>query len=239
MLKIIKTIDGDPIDTNYKGVPYQFNLDNVTECNALFGRYNYDELKFLLRYMTEGGVFVDIGANSGLYTQFLTARSPRISHIIAIEPNPRMVARIKKNVSLLQSNDKALGNYVSVEECAVGESVGCGFLGLERGPGEAHVISNPNQYSIPIRIRPLFDILVENNIDHINGLKIDVEGYEDIALIPFFNNAPRTLYPRAIVIEHSSQREWKSNVLHKLYDLGYREIGRTRANALLEFNAET
>lgn len=238
LLKIIRYIDASPIDTFYHGVPFQFNLDNTTERQALFGRYNYVELTWLLQYMQINGVFVDIGANSGLYTQFIAARAPQNTHVVAIEPNPKMVARIQKNLSLIPLANHGVSNRVSIEPYAVGRSAESAFLGLEHGFGEAHVVDHEDENTIPIRVLPLLDILEENKIDYINGLKIDIEGYEDVALVPFFKDAPRKMYPRAIVIEHTSQDHWKVDVLRMLGDLGYREVARTRGNALLELGVE-
>jgi len=38
------------------------------------------------------------------------------------------------------------------------------------------------------------------------GLKIDIEGHEDKALVPFLLNAPKTLLPNKIVIEQPSKK---------------------------------
>ena len=42
----------------------------------------------------------------------------------------------------------------------------------------------------------LIDILQKNNINYITNLKIDIEGYEDRALKPFFDKASKKLYPK-------------------------------------------
>ena len=45
-------------------------------------------------------------------------------------------------------------------------------------------------------------ILADAAVDHVDALKIDIEGFEDRVLTPFFKDAPQGLWPRAIVIEH-------------------------------------
>jgi FkbM family methyltransferase len=235
LVKLIVYMGVREVITLYKGVPYAFNLDNTTESKAVFGRYNETELSFLLTAMHKPGLFLDIGANSGFYTQYLAAKSPLPSTIIAIEPNPKMVERIERNLDLLKSAKMGFGNTVLIEKCAVGGSTGTVSLGLESGFGMAHVISEPTKDSIEVPMLTLMQIIKKHDVKYINCLKIDVEGYEDAALVPFFNEAPVGLFPRVIVIEHTSQDEWHTNILSLLAQIGYRETGRTRSNCLLRF----
>ena len=51
-------------------------------------------------------------------------------------------------------------------------------------------------------------ILDDAGVDHVDALKIDVEGFEDRVLTGFFKDAPQSLWPRAVVIEHLSRNEW-------------------------------
>ena len=52
-------------------------------------------------------------------------------------------------------------------------------------------------------------------------------------VIPFFKDAPRTLWPRAVVIEHLSANEWLEDCLADMRARGYVETGKTRSNTLL------
>ena len=67
----------------------------------------------------------------------------------------------------------------------------------------------------------------------VDALKIDIEGFEDRALIAFFNEAPPVLWPRVVVIEHLSRDEWQQDCIADMIARGYREAGRTRSNTLL------
>ena len=58
--------------------------------------------------------------------------------------------------------------------------------------------------------------------------------WEDRALIPFFKEAPPSLWPRAVVIEHLSRDEWQQDCVADMIARGYREAGRTRSNTLLK-----
>jgi len=52
-------------------------------------------------------------------------------------------------------------------------------------------------------------------------------------LIGFFREAPSSLWPRAIVIEHLSRDEWQDDCLADMVARGYLETGKTRSNTLL------
>jgi hypothetical protein len=64
------------------------------------------------------------------------------------------------------------------------------------------------------------------------AMKIDVEGAEPQVLLPFFQTAPRTLWPALIVLERGDSR-WDVDLIGALQGLGYRQDSATRLNAIL------
>ena len=52
-------------------------------------------------------------------------------------------------------------------------------------------------------------------------------------LTGFFREAPPSLWPRAVVIEHLSRNEWQDDCIADMRARGYAETGRTRSNTLL------
>ena len=64
-------------------------------------------------------------------------------------------------------------------------------------------------------------------------MKIDIEGFEDKALFPYFKTLDKKLYPRLILMEDSSQKDWDKNILEWLLNNGYNVISRTRGNVLI------
>jgi hypothetical protein len=74
--------------------------------------------------------------------------------------------------------------------------------------------------------------LKSQNINKIDALKIDIEGFEDRALFPFFDEAPESLWPTCIVIEPNST-SWEKDILSRLETLGYARTGKTRGNVIL------
>lgn len=223
-----------PVETRFHGVPFEFNFDNPTEQKALFGHYNLTEVEFVIAAARQAvPVFVDVGANSGFFTQIFLFHATPQARALAIEPNPRMCQRIERNVRLIADRLREKSQVLNIENCAVGDQAAAMHLDLSAGFGAAHVVEAPTDNSIEVRIVPLVDIVTSHGLDHIDLLKIDVEGFEDRVLMPFFAAAPRTLFPRRIIIEHTSDGDWQGDLWGALEAAGYREETRTRGNLLL------
>jgi FkbM family methyltransferase len=221
-----------PVMTDFRGIPFILNLDNTTEQKALFGHYDLIELDFLKAAVADQAdpVFVDIGANSGFYTQNFLALGKGRS--LSIEPNPDMRARVLDNYAYLQQKSKQVGTLL-LEECAIGAEKGRLYLDLSKGYGGAHIVSEPNANTFTVDIEPLDILLDKNNITYIDILKIDVEGYEDRALVPFITHTEPARLPRHIIMEHTSADCWEHDLLGLLQDKGYRLVTKTRGNLLL------
>lgn len=224
-----------PFEVDIQGAPFLIHFDNETERKSIFNNYNIREVEFLkLACSKPGSVFVDIGANSGYFTQILSLSMPSDGMVVAIEPNPQMTERLKTNLALVPDAVRAKSATISIVESAVGATTGSAQLMLPSGPnsfGRAYIGSSTE--GVTVKISTLQDILSTAGATAISALKIDIEGHEDKALKPFLENAPRELLPRAIVIEHTSNDEWDDDVLLLLKEAGYQETGRTRGNALL------
>lgn len=150
--------------------------------------------------------------------------------VIAIEPNPTMANRLRENIRLNGLD------CIIVREVAVGEAhglaadqFGAGDHGL-RGYGRVEASTAIDQ---PISMLPLLSIVRDAGIDRIDVLKIDIEGYEDQALKPFFNDAPQGLWPHIVAIEDSHRSRWESNVIDRLLSTGYRTVARGRVDHIL------
>jgi FkbM family methyltransferase len=147
------------------------------------------------------------------------------ARILAIEPDPLIRERLQVNLALSR-----FGN-VTISSDAVGEAEGeAGFVRDTGNLGESHVDADG---ALRVKMRPLAATLSEAGIAQMDALKIDIEGYEDRALIPFFREWPAQGRPRAIVIEHVHPGQWRSDVMAVLAGLGYQSQGVTEYNTLL------
>jgi FkbM family methyltransferase len=222
-----------------KNVPFNFYNDNLTGIKVYFGRNEVKEINFIKNNSPDKSVFIDIGSNMGLYTQniaFLNSLNREIK-IISIEPNPINVDRLKKNIALLKSKIKNINNLVKVVQCAVGKDNYKKKLDFSNGLANGYIPSNKSiNNTIRVNCKKLYDIIKEENIKYITNLKIDIEGYEDRALIPFFNTAKKSLFPKNILLEHSSSKFWEKDLIKFLIKKGYKVVFKNKSNLALTLN---
>ncbi len=217
------------VDSEIRNIKYRLNIaDNPTDAKVLLSSKEYDnpELHYLSK--TDGNVFLDIGANTGYYSLTLAQRG--FSKILAIEPNPVTLKRLEYNIQL---NDFA--KVITVVPLCIGEGGDVPFYFDESNLGSAslHQIEQGlKPFMVPSK--PLVDIVKEAGIDKIDGLKIDIEGYEDKALLPFFEQSPKSLWPTIIVMEDCNQTRWETDIYQYLLDGKYQLVKKTRGNAIIE-----
>ena len=231
MSRLVNLMRAGPVDVQYQGGSFRFyHLASATERGALFNPdYNLDELSFLRSYTPDGGVFVDIGANVGTYALTLANKVGKGGTVLAVEPHPVAHAR-------LAFNHTASGfSQVKLVAAAAGPSNGELLIETDGDNlGASHVVNGqPSGRAIRVPALTLQQILADAGVAKVDALKIDVEGFEDRVLIGFFAQAPQTLWPRAVVIEHLSRNEWQQDCIDDMIARGYREERKTRSNTLL------
>jgi FkbM family methyltransferase len=233
--RLVNLLRRGPVDVAYQGAAFRFyHQASATERGALFNPdYNLEELDFLRAHTPPGGVFVDVGANVGTYAMVLARSVGKTGKVIAIEPHPVTHARLAFN--------RTASGFTQVALVAAAAGPSDGELMIETDGdnlGASRIVSgepNGNDKSNAIRAPSLRlqRILAEAAVDHVDALKIDVEGFEDRVLTGFFKNAPPSLWPRAVVIEHLSRGEWQDDCIADMRARGYAEAGKTRSNSLL------
>jgi FkbM family methyltransferase len=212
--------------------------DNGCEKNLLFTPQMYEppEREELAREIAGVSgrpfVFVDIGANVGLFSLFVAATA-HAARILAIEPEPGNFARLAFNIA---ANP---GLPITPLALALGETEGTARILLNaRDRGGTRMAAAGAEAAgtlaggVEVRCRSLVAVVRDAGLTGIDALKIDVEGAEDKVLVPFFRDAPAALWPGLIVIEDSSA-EWASDLFALLASKGYRVSSRSRQNVML------
>ena len=231
MSAIINLLRAGPLDVQYQGASFRFyHQASATERGALLNPdYNIEELDFLRQHTPPGGVFVDVGANVGTYAMPMARHVGERGIVIAVEPHPVTHARLAFN--------NAASRFTQVKLVAAAAGDTDGELMIETDGdnlGASHIVAgDASARAIKVPSLRLQRILEQSGASHVDALKIDIEGYEDRALMPFFRDAPQTLWPRAVVIEHLSKDEWLADCIADMLARGYAQAGRTRSNTLL------
>lgn len=187
--KLVFSLKKGPLDIYFRNCCYRiFGENNLIEYGILLDpNYNYSDLEFLLNGANDDSNFVDLGSNIGLYSQPLALTSPN-GKVISIDANPLMEARLSFNFQA-----SAIKNIQFVLS-AVSDKIGKGSLKIRKD--DIAIVAIDENIQSDIRINTLKNIIKEKNIQSIYGLKIDIEGHEDKALVPFLLNSPETLLPK-------------------------------------------
>jgi len=229
--RVINLLREGPVDVQYQGASFRFyHQFSATERGALLNPdYNLEELDFLRSHVPAGGAFVDIGANVGTYAMPLARHVGPAGKVIAVEPHPVTFARLAFN--------RTASGFEQATLVAAAASDSDGELLIETDGdnlGASHIVTSAATASaVKVPALRLQRILQEAGISIVDALKIDVEGFEDRALIGFFADAPQELWPRAVVIEHLSRDEWQQDCIADMITRGYRETGKNRSNTFL------
>lgn len=140
--------------------------------NIYVGLHEFPDMMFVLHFLREGDLFLDIGANVGSYT--VLASGVRRATTWAFEPDPNALQWLKRNVAINE-----LCGVVTVFECALGAdeaetpfTIGRDTQNRVASPGDENV-RLVRQERLDALIGPLQPLMI----------KMDVERYEQQVLI--------------------------------------------------------
>ena len=224
-----------PVDFAYHGLRLRLRpLGNTIESKILFSSRlrESEELAFIRQHLTGNGCFIDIGANVGYYA--LMAAHAGAKQVLAAEPNPELVERFAANIAL-----NGLDQQIRVLPVAIGAADDVARLHLKQGDtGGSSIVRNVTaDGAIDVPVRPLAALLAEHGVTAVDAMKIDIEGMEDRALVPFLVAENSDLFPQLLIIETVNRDDWEVDVLQRLTECGYVTIAETRGNSILALHA--
>ena len=140
--------------------------------NVYCGLAETDEMGFALHLLRADDLFVDVGANVGVYT--VLASGACGARTIACEPIGQALRDLRRNVSL---ND--LGERVEIRNCAVGAAPGTVRMTDDSDTMNRVVEGAPDAGGVDVPVMTL-DAILDGQTPAL--IKIDVEGYEEKVL---------------------------------------------------------
>jgi len=230
---VTQSLKGLPLDLETFGVRMRlYPYNNICEKRILFTPQYFDaqELKLLASRIKPGFTFVDVGANVGWYTLFVAGKAGANSRILAIEPQPEIFDRLTFNIS-----QNPFGTVKAIA-CAVADKTGELTLFVDpknRGESSLKIVGSSQTDAIRVPAVTLLDLFKREGFTHVDAIKLDVEGAEDLILDPFFRDAPVSLHPSLLIIEDGRDR-WQTDLPKLLLGKGYRLILQTRMNLVFE-----
>ena len=214
--------------------------DNRCEKRVFVGSKTWDNAeRTAIREMmaakpaNEAFVFVDAGANAGFYTLSAIADAHALGRPIrgvAIEPDVENRRRLEFNLASNADNVTVLPYALGADE---GEAM---LVQSDKNRGEVHIEAGGEGSSI--RLRPLRAALHEAGVDQVDIMKMDIEGFEEIVLEAFFGDAPRTIWPRMILLETRHEAGIAQGAAGLCLRNGYELARQMRQNAVLVLKSD-
>jgi len=158
------------------------------------------EFRYVDRFLGKSGVFVDIGANTGIYTLKAAKHFGNDGIIVAIEPFLETIATLHRSV---QANGFT---NVRLRNLAVGAQTGVTTLWMNSGTPNSFSIAEKvgKAQGVLVLVVSLDDLYRWEKLERLDYLKIDVEGGEQEVLLGATNTI-RTYRP---IIQCEVSTKW-------------------------------
>lgn len=226
-----------PLDLTFDQVRLRCHLtDNVSERGFVFMPWRWDaiEREVMLKALPPEGVFIDIGANVGIYSAIAATAINRLGAVIALEPNPAAFERLSFN---LVATLDGLAEKPRIEMIPLGisdfeESVDLYLDAKNLGASSLQEKKN-NKNKVVIPCEPLLPVIERQKLSRVDVIKCDIEGAEDRALIPYLMDAPHHLLPHCFIFENN-QDQWQGDLLTVLEQRDYTQTHQTRLNYIYQ-----
>lgn len=151
--------------------------------NELFYRNGYEREVFLLlsKVILESKCFIDVGANTGVFSIYAAITNPRIK-VICFEPHPANFYRLKKNIVINAADNihpycAALGSVVGNIEMTIPKDFSISTI-TSVNDDFTRNFHNQDYTRIDVNQTTIDKVLEEEVITEEDIIKIDVEYYE-------------------------------------------------------------
>jgi FkbM family methyltransferase len=151
----------------------ELDLGDLPQREMAFGAFEPREVAIARRWISEGGVALDVGAHVGFYTVLFARLVGPAGRVIGVEPVPANFAVLERNVSLNEFG------WVDLLHAAASDRTGTGQLSTQLGQtalGSLELQREGTAIDVPL-VR-LDAYLRERGVDHLSFVKMDVEGHE-------------------------------------------------------------
>lgn len=190
----------------------------------IFNGFEVEELDFLRVVLKDGDIFIDIGANIGLFSLSASVIVGVNGRVISYEPTPNTFSRLLENVEL--------NSFSNVDAKNIGLSETCGNLvlnisdtGFDAWNSFTITDNSKFQASVSVPVSTLDEELKCVDKSKVKMIKIDVEGWEKFVIkggINFFKD-----YCPILMIEFTESNAFAAGYfIQEVYDilnnLGYK-----------------
>jgi FkbM family methyltransferase len=177
------------------------------------------EIRLLPFLVARDRVALDVGANKGVWTHFLSRLS---RHVHAFEPNPKIFRVLKRGIARnVTAHQVALSNAAGTAEFRVPRRKG----GYSNQGGSLSAVNVSESYAtMQVETRRLDDL----GIADVGFMKIDVEGFEATVLEGAVETLRRDRPVLVIELEESHTRQSLETLVAGVEAHGYRALALCR-----------
>lgn len=216
---------------NYNGFQLTLHLDDWIQENIYFLRaYEKSELKAVSNILKPGDVFLDLGANLGLYSLHASRIVGENGKVISFEPFSINFNALKEHISMNQLSN------IRPENLAVGKTPGT--ITLYHNESEDNlgmVTASPIEDAIKeeVKVVSIDAYLEEESLQKVNFIKIDIEGFEYPTLLGM-ENTLKTYAPDILIeiLDDSKAPQNENQVEDYLLGLDYKKYFITNNGTL-------
>lgn len=183
-----------------------------------FGKDKYQELYHLKNIIKQGDVCLDIGANMGYYSYFMSKLSGKNGKVYAVEPVPLFAQIWAKNMK------RFLGENLVLFPFALGEKESQIEMGMPSVDGVIHhgmtkvVAEGDSSFEKTFKAEMKNPDRLFSDIERLDFIKVDVEGYES----QVFANMQETIKKHSPLIQSElSGQENRIKSIELLNGIGY------------------
>lgn len=218
-----KTVERD-------GVRYALDCRELIDCDIYLGGWEPDTITCLRAHVKPGMTVLEVGSNVGAHTLILAQLVGETGAVHAVEPTEYAKAKLETSISL----NPELACRVNVHQCLVSSvakpvesaKITSSWQRGKRAGRDGEAVSLP--------CKTIDGLLEENQVDAVDFIKIDVDGYDLKAL----QGAKKTLSNwRPIVFVEicnwalSKHGQDGHELLDFMEGLGYRGFSTDRSHA--------
>lgn len=137
-----------------------------------------DELRVILRELSDGDVFFDVGANTGIYSIFVANNCTQCT-VVSFEPYSPNIDELKENIALNNISDS-----ITIISSALSDKSDTVYFTApdDSTPGYGTGSISTNQSEISVNTCRGDDLISRNDVPQPNIVKIDVEGTEPLVI---------------------------------------------------------
>ncbi len=207
------------------GVQMRLYFDSRLAQNIHCENFEWQEREFLNRFLRPGDIYVDVGANIGLFTLIAARCIGPEGRVYAFEPSSRTYERLLENVAL-NKFDNVSTHKVALSDRAAQLEMTISLDGFDAWNSLAQPIDGKS-FAVETITSTTWDAFAEGHdlAGRVTMMKIDVEGWEKHVLAGGAGILSREDAP-TLQVEFTEQAARSANsscaeLYHMLEELGY------------------